>query len=130
MWIIIIILICLGLLVSVFKAFYHGDKTDVSSSGSHDCGNCSTCDGSGDKCMQDRIMEKAAAEPEYFDDEELDVFKHRRSDSYTDDEAALFAEVLYTMRQDEVSDWLASLSLRGIELPDQLKDEALMLAEG
>lgn len=130
MWTIIIIMICLGLLVSVFKAFYHGGETDVSSPGNHDCGTCSACDGTGDKCLQNRIMEKAAVEPEYFDDEELDVFKCRKSDSYTDEEAALFADVLYTMRQDEVTDWLVSLSLRGIELPDQVKDEALMLAEG
>ena len=46
------------------------------------------------------------------------------------DEAAEFAEVMYTMRPDEVKDWLHSLQLRCVSLPDQLKDEAYMLAEG
>ena len=37
---------------------------------------------------------------------------------------------MYTMRPEEVKDWLRSLRLRGVSLPDQLKDEAYMLAEG
>ena len=31
------------------------------------------------------------------------------------------------MRQDEVAAWCRSLHLRGIELPDQIKDEVYML---
>ena len=75
-------------------------------------------------------MEAAVAEIEYFDDEELDRFRGRRADGYTDEEAGEFAEVMYTMRPEEVKDWLRSLRLRGVSLPDQLKDEAYMLAEG
>ena len=63
------------------------------------------------------------------DDEELDAFKGRRSDSYTDDDVELFAYILHTMRPDEVKAWTRSLTLRGISLPDELKDEVLMLAE-
>lgn len=75
-------------------------------------------------------MEAAVGDIEYFEDEELDRFRGRSSDSYTDDEAAEFAEVMYTMRPEEVKDWLRSLQLRCVSLPDQLKDEAYMLAEG
>lgn len=75
-------------------------------------------------------MEAAVGDDiEYFEDEELDRFRGRSSDSYTDDEAAEFAEVMYTMRPEEVKDWLRSLQLRCVSLPDQLKDEAYMLAE-
>lgn len=130
MWIVIIILIALGLLSAILKVFSSGGGNDVSRLQKSDCGTCSACDGSGDKCLQDRIMEKSVTGPEYFDDEELDVFKGRSSDGYTDEEVSEFAEVMYTMRQEEVGDWLASLALRGIELPDQIKDEAVMLAEG
>lgn len=80
--------------------------------------------------MHDCVMEQAVKEIEYFDDEELDAYKGRKSDSYTDEEAAQFAEVLYTMRPSEVKDWTASLILRGISMPDQIKDEAIMLMEG
>ena len=90
---------------------------------------CSTCNGSNDKCEQDCMMEAATKDIEYYDDEELDRFRGRSSDSYGDDEVEQFSEVLYTMRQDEVAGWCRSLTLRGISLPDQLKDEVFMLKE-
>lgn len=31
------------------------------------------------------------------------------------------------MRQDEVAAWCRSLNLRGIELPNQIKDEVVMM---
>lgn len=75
------------------------------------------------------MMEAATKEIEYYDDEELDRYKGRESDQYTDDEIAEFAEVLYTMRPDEVAGWNRSLILRGINLPNALKDEVIMLIE-
>lgn len=74
-------------------------------------------------------MEAAAQPIEYFEDEELDAYAHRPSAAYSDEEAEEFREVLYTMRPDEVADWCRSLTLRGIALPDQVKDEALLLME-
>ena len=92
-------------------------------------GDCATCTGDDPKCEQECMMEAATKPIEYFDDEELDAFKGRRSDSYTDDDVELFAYILHTMRPDEVKAWTRSLTLRGISLPDELKDEVLMLAE-
>ena len=74
-------------------------------------------------------MEAAIKEIEYFDDEELDAYKGRTADSYTDDEAEEFREVLYTMRPEEVKDWNRSLILRGVNLPNQLKDEVILMIE-
>ena len=88
---------------------------------------CATCNGTNDKCEQDCMMEASTKPIEYFDDEELDNFRGRKSDSYTDDEAEQFSDVLYTMRQDEVAAWCRSLNLRGIELPNQIKDEVVMM---
>lgn len=91
---------------------------------------CKSCSAEPGRCLQECAMEAAVGDIEYFEDEELDRFRCRSSDSYTDDEAAEFAEVMYTMRPEEVKDWLRSLQLRCVSLPDQLKDEAYMLAEG
>lgn len=89
---------------------------------------CSTCDGSpSSKCEQECMMEAATHDIVYYDDEELDVFRGRPADSYTDDEVEQFSHVLYTMRQDEVAEWCRSLTLRGIQLPNQIKDETFML---
>ena len=71
---------------------------------------------------------KAAAEPiEYFDDEELDRFIGRSGDAYTPEEEEEFREVLYTTLTREVGDWLRSLQLRGIELPEGVHDEAMLI---
>ena len=91
---------------------------------------CSTCNGNSSKCEQECMMEAATQPLEYFDDEELDTFRGRPSGSYDDNETQLFADVLYTMRQDEVAAWCRSLNLRGINLPDSLKDEVVMLIQG
>ncbi|EFA91384.1 hypothetical protein HMPREF0650_0653 [Hoylesella buccalis ATCC 35310] len=73
------------------------------------------------------MMEAATKDIEYFDDEELDRFKGKPSDQFTDEEANEFTEVLYSMKQEEVKDWNRSLILRDIHLPNQLKDEVIML---
>lgn len=89
--------------------------------------SCATCNGENDKCEQECMMEAATKPIEYFDDEELDAFKGRSSDSYTDEEVEQFSYVMNTMPQEEIKDWCRSLHLRGIEIPDQLKDEVYMM---
>lgn len=91
-------------------------------------GDCSTCTDDNPSCEQ-MCMMKAATEPvEYFDDEELDAFKGRDAGSYSDDEVALFADVLETLKPDEVKAWSRSLILRDIAMPDAIKDEYIALA--
>lgn len=63
----------------------------------------------------------------YFADEELDTYKGRQSDDYNSEEIAEFEDVLFTLKENEVSEWLKSLQLRGINPPDSVKDEALMI---
>ena len=92
-------------------------------------GDCATCDGTPQaKCEQECMMEAAVRSVEYFDDEELDTYRGRPSDAYTDDEAEQFRDVMLTMRQEEVPAWGRSLNLRGVSLPDQVKDDYILLA--
>lgn len=126
MLILILSIVALG----IFAALY----SLLSSRGKHDdepikvAQTCATCDGTPTtKCEQDCMMEASTKPIEYFDDEELDSFIGRPADSYTDDETEQFSDVLYTMRQDEVAAWYRSLNLRGIQLPNQIKDEVVMM---
>jgi len=123
----IIALAALGIISAIFGLLSHNKEggNDVIV----DEGDCASCTGTNEKCEQTCMMEAATRPVEYFDDEELDRFKGRPSDQFSDEEAEAFREVLYTMRQNEVRDWTRSLTLRGIELPDQVKDEAFMLIE-
>lgn len=114
----------------LLKAFYKPKGPNTVYGRNTGSTSCSTCTGGSTKCEQECMMEAATQPIEYFDDEELDCFRGRSSDSYAEDEVDEFAEVLNTMRQEEVKDWCRSLTLRQINLPDQLKDEAFMLMEG
>ena len=91
---------------------------------------CDTCNGEDTRCEQECMMEAATRDVEYYDDEELDRFALRPSDSYTDEEAEEFREVLYTMKPDDVKGWNRSLILRGINVPNQIKDELTLMVEG
>lgn len=92
--------------------------------------SCATCTGDSGKCEQECMMEASTRPIEYYDDEELDRFKGRPADSYTDAEVEEFREVLYTLRQEDAAGWNRSLILRGINIPDSLKDELLVMLEG
>ncbi len=75
------------------------------------------------------MMEAATKSIVYYDDEELDNYKGRPSDQYTDEETEAFAEVLETLKPEEVKAWGRSLILRGINMPNGIKDEFMTLAE-
>jgi hypothetical protein len=93
-------------------------------------GDCSSCDGTDDKCEQVCMMEAATREIEYYDDEELDRFRGRQSNQYNDEEAEEFANILYTMQPQEAKGWNRSLILREINVPNQIKDELITMIEG
>lgn len=87
------------------------------------------CCGEHEVCEKGKIKRALRTDIEYFDDEELDVYRGTPSDEYSDDAVEEFREVLYTMDPKEIDDWLKSLELREVALPDALKDEVFMLLE-
>ena len=107
----IVALIVLGIFSAILGWLSHNKKGE-SSVILADSSSCSTCNGDDPKCEQLCMMEAATREIEYFDDE-----------------AEEFRNVMLTMQQNEVSAWSRSLTLRGIEVPYQVKDELLMLME-
>lgn len=91
--------------------------------------DCSSCNGTDDRCEQVCMMEAATKDIEYYDDEELDQYQGRPSDQYTDEETEQFAEVLETLQPHEVKAWGRSLTLRGINMPNGIKDEYAVLID-
>lgn len=85
------------------------------------------CCGQHETCERDSLLAAVSKSVEYYDDEELDRFQGTDPAAY--DEAAIdeFREVLYTLKEVEVAGWLRSLQLRGVDLPDALKDEAFLI---
>lgn len=85
-----------------------------------------TCCGLHDVCEKN-LLTPFSDEVEYYDDEELDDFKGRASDSYKTDEVEMFRDVLLTLRPDDVAGWSRSIQLRGINLPDEIREELIMI---
>ena len=85
------------------------------------------CCGQQEVCEKESLLAAISKQIEYYDDEELDRFKGRGGDEYTNEEAEEFRNVLYTMRSEEVAGWVRSLQLRQVNLPDEMKDEVFMI---
>lgn len=83
-------------------------------------------------CGAHEICEKTGKynpkfQPDYYDDEELDQFKGVSPESYTDEQIAMFDEVLMTMKESDVAGWIKSLQLREIEMPYSVREKAIMI---
>lgn len=122
MLILLVSLIALALVAATLALFSKGDGQPRAAAPT-----CATCDGHDGRCEQECQMEAATRAPEYFDDEHLDRYRHRPSDRYSDEEVGEFADVLYTLCPSDVKPWSRSLVVRGINIPDPLKDELIAL---
>lgn len=85
------------------------------------------CCGQHETCEKDSLLAAISKEIEYYNDEELDRFRGKESDEYSEEESEEFRDILYTMRSDEVAGWVRSLQLRFINLPDDVKDEVILI---
>ncbi len=84
------------------------------------------CCGAHEVCENESLL-AANTKIIYFADEELDDFKDRDPETYTDQEIEQFEEVFFTLRENELVEWLKSLQLRHIPLPPSIKEQALMI---
>ena len=132
MWFLIVALLALTVVAMVIgKIYYHrinkkiarGELTEVPDVVEADA----ECCGQHETCEKDSLLAAVSKGIEYYNDEELDRFRGRYSGEYTDEEVEEFREVMLTCKDDEVAGWCRSLQLRGIELPDDLKDELFLI---
>ena len=132
MWILIVILIGVALFGLVAGYFYNRNiQKKIDRGELEEAPPVVTVDS--ECCGQHQIGEKesllaaVSKQIEYYDDEELDRFKGRPSDGYSEEEIEEFRDILYSMQEVDVAGWSRSLQLRGIELPDELKDELFLI---
>lgn len=85
------------------------------------------CCGQHQICEKDSLLAAVSRKIEYYDDEELDIYIGRAADEYTAGQTDQFRDVFYTMRDTDVAGWVRSLQLRGICLPDDIKDEVFLI---
>ncbi|MDR1356843.1 MAG: phospholipase [Tannerellaceae bacterium] len=125
MWYLILSICILGLITAV--GYAAGKKPVDNARRTIPAPPPAGCCGQHETCERFRLI-TAANRIEYYDDEELDRFRETGAGAYADDAVEEFREILYTLRPDETPGWLRSLRMRRINLPDALRDEALMIA--
>lgn len=85
------------------------------------------CCGQHEICEKDSLLAAVSKQIEYYDDEELDEYRGKSSDDYTNEQIDEFRDIFYTMQDTDVAGWVRSLQLRGINLPDEIKDEVFLI---
>ena len=85
------------------------------------------CCGQHEVCEKESLLAAVSRRIEYYDDEELDRYAGTPGDAYTPRQEEEFRDVFYTMQAEDVAGWVRSLQLRGIALPDSLKDEVFLV---
>ena len=123
---ILLAIICLGVVAAILQKSYNW-KIEEKKEQSASIQSLDGCCGAHEVCEKESLLAAVSKDIEYYDDEELDRFKGFSSNSYSSGEVQEFADVLYTLKSEEVAGWVRSLQLRDIELPDQLKDEIVMI---
>lgn len=87
----------------------------------------SECCGMHITCERDSLLASVSKDIEYYDDEELDRFRGTPSGAYSEEAIEEFRNVLLTLLPDDIAGWARSIQLRGIELPDPVREELLMI---
>ena len=87
----------------------------------------SECCGQHEVCEKESLLAAVSKGIEYYDDEERAAYIGTAPEHYTPEEEEQFRDILYTMRDEEVAGWVRSLQLRGIALPNALKDEVYLI---
>lgn len=82
--------------------------------------SCSGCCG-GTDCFHAKIKNKPLIV--YFEDEELDRYRGRNGEDYSEAELDEWREVMETLRPEELQAWLRSISLRRLHIPKSLLSE-------
>ncbi|MBQ5664130.1 MAG: phospholipase [Bacteroidaceae bacterium] len=118
-----ILFLVLALIVVAYLLFNSRKRNDATVEEEHH-------DVEGGCCGKHLVCEKNNGKEDlYFDDEELDVYKGKQPEEYSEKEIEEFRNVLYTMKSDEVDLWVQCLQQRGIELPAEIKEEVLLILQ-
>ncbi len=86
----------------------------------------------GECCGQHLVCERETllqtnAQIEYFDDEELDALAGIAPENYTKQQHEDLRAVFNTLLEKDVPAWCRSLQLRNIQLPSDIREEALLI---
>ena len=77
-------------------------------------------------CERETLLQ-TNAKVEYYDDEELDTLIGIPAEQYTQEQYQMIREVFDTLQAKDVPGWVRSIQLRNIQLPLDIREEALLI---
>lgn len=112
---------------AVEKEESDGKETTGKPAGSPEAVGDGECCGLHVVCERDSLLAGITEQAVYYDDEELDRFRGREADAYSEAEADEFRDVMLTMDAGDIAGWARSLKLRGVEMPKDVREELIMI---
>lgn len=128
----LILFVLLGLTILVLfeiRARKEGDENandNANANGNESAKDDSGCCGQHLVCERETLLQ-TNAEIIYYDDEELDTLAGIPYNEYTRAQEDMVREVFNTMQEKDVPGWCRSLQLRNIQLPLDVREEALLI---
>ena len=77
-------------------------------------------------CEKETLLQ-TNARIEYYDDEELDELAGIAPEDYTEEQVNAIREVFGSLQESDVPGWCRSMQLRNINLPQDIREEALLI---
>ena len=77
-------------------------------------------------CERETLLQ-TNAKIDYYDDEELDALAGISAEDYTSEQYQMIREVFDTLQGRDVPGWVRSIQLRNIQLPLDIREEALLI---
>ena len=77
-------------------------------------------------CERETLLQ-TNAKVEYYDDEELDTLSGIPAEDYTAEQYQMIRDVFDTLQSKDVPGWVRSIQLRNIQLPLDIREEALLI---
>ena len=132
----LILFVCLGIVILIIfeiRARKAKRAADVPSTAEGDLQQSDLSSAEDDGCCGEHLvceretLLQTNAQIEYFDDEELDELSGIAAEDYTDEQYQMIREVFNTLKPSDVPGWVRSIQLRNIQLPLDIREEALLI---
>lgn len=133
----LILFVCLGIAILIIfevrarkqqKIDSESPMTDSEAGDSHETASDPDegCCGEHLVCERETLLQ-TNAKVEYYDDEELDTLIGIPAEDYTEEQYQMIREVFNTLQAKDVPGWVRSIQLRNIQLPLDIREEALLI---
>lgn len=123
MLILFLSLVSLGLILLITTYFKRRNKTEDTEINREPEGEC--C-GAHVICDRDSLL-NAKNLIIYFDDKELDALADVSPLNFTKEQLKQLSDIFYNLKESDVAGWLRSLQIRRIQLPIELREQALLI---